>query len=49
MNEQSLFEYLKQNYWKDLEQSEDKFSSWDCFFKIYKYTNRIKMQKKTLF
>jgi hypothetical protein len=46
MNEQSLFEYLKQNYWKDLEQSEDKFSSWDCFSKSTNTRIELKCRKK---
>jgi hypothetical protein len=46
MNEQSLFEYLKQNYWKDLEQSEDKFSSWDCFSKFTNTRIELKCRKK---
>ena len=45
MTEQRLFDYLKQEYFKDLEMSEDPFSRWDCFSNQYKTRIELKCRK----
>ena len=42
MNEKTLFNYLKNKYWNDLELSTDEFSSWDCF--SYSTKTRIELK-----
>ena len=42
MNEKTLFDYLKNKYWNDLELSTDKFSVYDCF--SYSTKTRIELK-----
>jgi len=42
MNERTLFDYLKNKYWNDLELSTDKYSSYDCF--SYSTNTRIELK-----
>ena len=46
MNEKTLFDYLKNNYWNDLELSTDKFSVYDCFSNSTKTRIELKCRKK---
>lgn len=46
MNEQTLFDYLKSNYWNDLTQSKDKFSFYDCFSESTKTRIELKCRKR---
>jgi hypothetical protein len=45
MNEKTLFDYLKNKYWNDLELSTDEFSSWDCFSHSTKIRIELKCRK----
>jgi hypothetical protein len=45
MNEKTLFNYLKNKYWNDLELSTDEFSSWDCFSRSTKTRIELKCRK----
>ena len=42
MRESDLFDYLKSNYFQDLEKSEIQFSKWDCYSS--KYNSRIELK-----
>ena len=42
MKENDLFDYLKSNYFQDLEKSEIQFSKWDCYSS--KYNSRIELK-----
>jgi hypothetical protein len=46
MNEQILFNYLKENYYPDLELSTNEFSSFDCTSKSKKTRIELKCRKK---
>lgn len=46
MNEQILFNYLKEKYWNDLTKSKDKFSFYDCFSESKKTRIELKCRKK---
>ena len=46
MNEKTLFNYLKNKYWNDLELSTEEFSSWDCFSHSTKTRIELKCRKK---
>lgn len=45
MNEKTLFDYLKNKYWNDLELSTDKFSVYDCFSNLTKTRIELKCRK----
>ena len=45
MNEKTLFNYLKNKYWNDLELSTDKFSVYDCFSHSTKTRIELKCRK----
>jgi hypothetical protein len=45
MNEKTLFDYLKNKYWNDLELSTDKFSVYDCFSNSTKTRIELKCRK----
>lgn len=45
MNEKTLFNYLKNKYWNDLELSTEEFSSWDCFSHLTKTRIELKCRK----
>ena len=45
MNEKTLFNYLKNKYWNDLELSTEEFSSWDCFSHSTKTRIELKCRK----
>ena len=45
MNEKTLFNYLKNKYWNDLEFSADEYSSWDCFSHSAKTRIELKCRK----
>jgi hypothetical protein len=45
MTEETLFNYLKGNYWSDLNQSKNKFSYWDCFSESTKTRIELKCRK----
>ena len=45
MNEKTLFNYLKNKYWNDLELSTDKFSVYDCFSNLTKTRIELKCRK----
>jgi hypothetical protein len=42
MRESDLFDYLKANYFSDLQKSEIQFSKWDCYSS--KYNSRIELK-----
>lgn len=46
MNEQTLFNYLKENYWDDLTRSTEEFSFYDCFSKSTKTRIELKCRRK---
>ena len=46
MNEAILFNYLKENYFPDLEQSTNQFSKWDCFSPSTKTRIELKCRKR---
>lgn len=46
MNEQILFNYLKENYYPDLELSTNEFSSFDCTSKSKKTRIELKCRRK---
>lgn len=45
MNENLLFNYLKNKYWNDLKLSTDEYSSWDCFSSSTKTRIELKCRK----
>lgn len=45
MNEKTLFDYLKNNYWNDLKLSTDEFSVYDCFSNSTKTRIELKCRK----
>lgn len=46
MNEQTLFNYLKDAYWKDLTRSNEEFSFFDCYSESTKTRIELKCRRK---
>ena len=46
MNESTLFNYLKENYFPDLERSTARYEKWDCYSPSTKTRIELKCRKK---